>query len=77
MLSLPARDPPRDTGSGTLTDIGGGFQGVVTPVNHAGGVVCSMRAARSAGEPEVAPELVIIAAGAVNCPSSPGCLMDE
>ena len=36
MLSLPARDPPRDTGSGTLTDIGGGFQGVVTPVNHTG-----------------------------------------
>ena len=42
--------------------IGGGFQGVVTPVNHAGGVVCSMRAARSTGELEVAPELVIIAA---------------
>ena len=42
--------------------VGGGFQGVVTPVNHAGGVVCSMRAARSLGELEVAPELVIIAA---------------
>ena len=42
--------------------MGGGFQGVVTPVNHAGGVVCSMRAARSVGELEVAPELVIIAA---------------
>jgi acetate---CoA ligase (ADP-forming) len=42
--------------------IAGGFEGVVTPVNRAGGVVCSMQAARSLGELEVAPELVIIAA---------------
>ena len=42
--------------------IGGGFQGVVTPVHHEGGVVCSMRAVRSLGELEHPPELVIIAA---------------
>ena len=39
-----------------------GFQGVVTPVNRAGGVVSSMRAACSLAELEVVPELVIIAA---------------
>ena len=54
---------PGNVGRAVLaTIIGGGFQGVVTPVNHAGGVVCSMRAARSVGELEAAPELVIIAA---------------
>ena len=54
---------PGNVGRAVLANIiGGGFQGVVTPVNHAGGVVCSMRAARSMGELEVAPELVIIAA---------------
>jgi acyl-CoA synthetase (NDP forming) len=42
--------------------IAGGFEGVVTPVNDAGGVVCSTRAARSLAELEVAPGLVIIAA---------------
>jgi acetate---CoA ligase (ADP-forming) len=54
---------PGNVGRAVLANIiGGGFQGVVTPVNHAGGVVCSMRAARSLGELQVAPELVIIAA---------------
>jgi len=54
---------PGNVGRAVLANIlGGGFQGVVTPVNHAGGVVCSMRAARSLGELEAAPELVIIAA---------------
>jgi acetate---CoA ligase (ADP-forming) len=54
---------PGNVGRAVLANIiGGGFQGVVTPVNHAGGVVCSMRAARSVGELEVAAELVIIAA---------------
>jgi len=54
---------PGNVGRAVLANIiGGGFQGVVTPVNHAGGVVCSMRAARNMGELEVAPELVIIAA---------------
>jgi acetate---CoA ligase (ADP-forming) len=54
---------PGNVGRAVLASIiGGGFQGVVTPVNHAGGVVCSMRAARSLGELDVTPELVIIAA---------------
>ena len=56
---------PGNVGRAVLANIiGGGYQGVVTPVNHAGGVVCSMRAARSVGELQVAPELVIIAAAA-------------
>src|SRR5208337_1316549 len=54
---------PGNVGRAVLANIiGGGFQGVVTPVNHAGGVVCSMRAARSVGELDAAPELVVIAA---------------
>ena len=54
---------PGNVGGAVLANIiAGGFEGVVTPVNRAGGVVCSMRAARSLGELEVAPELVIIAA---------------
>ena len=54
---------PGNVGHAVLANIsGGGFQGVVTPVDRAGGVVCSMRAARSLGELEVAAELVIIAA---------------
>jgi acyl-CoA synthetase (NDP forming)/RimJ/RimL family protein N-acetyltransferase len=43
--------------------VGGGFRGVVSPVNRDGGVVCSMLAARSLGELPHVPELVIIAAG--------------
>jgi len=54
---------PGNVGWAVLSNIiAGGFEGVVTPVNRAGGVVCSMRAARSLTELEVAPELVIIAA---------------
>jgi acetate---CoA ligase (ADP-forming) len=54
---------PGNVGWAVLANIiAGGFEGVVTPVNQAGGVVCSMRAARSLAELEVAPELVIIAA---------------
>jgi acyl-CoA synthetase (NDP forming)/ribosomal protein S18 acetylase RimI-like enzyme len=54
---------PGNVGGAVLGHIiGGGFKGVVTPVNRAGGVVCSMQAARSLAELEVAPELVIIAA---------------
>ncbi len=53
---------PGNVGRAVLANIiAGGFAGVVTPVNRAGGVVCSMAAARSLGELEVAPELVIIA----------------
>jgi acetate---CoA ligase (ADP-forming) len=54
---------PGNVGRAVLANIlGGGFAGVVTPVNHSGGVVCSMRAARSVGELEAAAELVVIAA---------------
>ena len=54
---------PGNVGRAVLASIiGGGFQGVVTPVNHAGSVVSSMRAARSVGELEAAPELVMVAA---------------
>ena len=40
----------------------GGFHGVVTPVNRAGGAVCSRQAARSLAELDDVPELVIITA---------------
>ena len=54
---------PGNVGLAVLANImAGGFEGVVIPVNRAGGVVCSRRAARSLTELEVAPELVIIAA---------------
>jgi acetate---CoA ligase (ADP-forming) len=54
---------PGNVGRAVLANIsGGGFKGVVTPVDRAGGVVRSLRAARSLGELEVAAELVIIAA---------------
>ncbi len=54
---------PGNIGGAVLANIiGGGFAGVVTPVNRAGGVVCSMQAATSLAELEVVPELVIIAA---------------
>ena len=54
---------PGNVGRAVLANIiGGGYRGVVKPVNRAGGVVCSMPAARSLSELEVAPELVIIAA---------------
>jgi len=53
---------PGNVGRSVLANIvDGGFEGVVTPVDRAGGVVCSTRAARSLDELEVAPELVIIA----------------
>ena len=46
---------PGNVGRAVLANIvAGGFQGVVTPVNRAGGVVCSRRAARSLAELEVA-----------------------
>ena len=54
---------PGNVGRRVLANvIGGGFQGVVEAVNRDGGVVCSMQAARSVGELNVAPELAIIAA---------------
>ena len=58
-----AAETPGNVGRAVLENIvAGGFQGVVTPVNRAGGVVCSRRAARSLAELEFAAELVIIAA---------------
>ncbi|MFI5081260.1 MAG: GNAT family N-acetyltransferase, partial [Streptosporangiales bacterium] len=54
---------PGNVGRVVLANIiGGGYRGVVMPVNQAGGVVCSMRAVRSLSGLDVAPELVIIAA---------------
>ena len=58
-----AEATPGNLGRAALANIiAGGFAGVVTPVNRAGGVVCSLRAARSLADLEVPPELVIIAA---------------
>jgi acyl-CoA synthetase (NDP forming) len=58
-----AADASGNVGRSVLANIvAGGFQGVVTPVNRAAGVVCSMRAARSLAELKIVPELVIIAA---------------
>jgi acyl-CoA synthetase (NDP forming)/GNAT superfamily N-acetyltransferase len=54
---------PGNVGRAVLANIiTGGFEGVVVPVNRAGGVVCSIRAARSLAELDFVPELVIIAA---------------
>jgi acyl-CoA synthetase (NDP forming)/GNAT superfamily N-acetyltransferase len=54
---------PGSVGRAVLENIiAGGFEGVVCPVNRAGGVVCSMQAARSLAELGASPELVIIAA---------------
>jgi len=41
--------------------IAGGFQGAAVPVNRSGGVVRSVRAARSLGDLQEPPELVVIA----------------
>ena len=61
---MGAADTPGNVGRAVLANIGGGnFEGVVTPVNRGGGVVCSERAVHSLGELDVAPELAIIAAG--------------
>jgi succinyl-CoA synthetase alpha subunit/RimJ/RimL family protein N-acetyltransferase len=60
---LGAAATPRSLGRRVVANIlAGGFQGVVTPVNRDGGVVCSIAAARSLGELGVVPDLVIIAA---------------
>jgi acyl-CoA synthetase (NDP forming) len=54
---------PGNVGWAVLANIiAGGFEGAVMPVDRAGGVVCSIRAARSLAELEVAAELVVIAA---------------
>lgn len=53
---------PGNVGRAILANvIAGGFEGVVSPVNREGGVVCSLNAAHSLRDLAVAPELVIIA----------------
>ena len=53
---------PGNVGQAVLRNIiRGGYQGVVSAVDREGGVVCSMRAARSLDELAVAPDLVITA----------------
>jgi acyl-CoA synthetase (NDP forming)/GNAT superfamily N-acetyltransferase len=60
---MGAAATPDNVGGAVLANIiAGGFKGVVTAVNRAGGVVCSMPAAGSLGELKVPAELVIIAA---------------
>ena len=58
-----AADAPGNVGRAVLaTIVAGGFEGLVWPVDRAGGVVCSRPAARSFAELQFVPELVIISA---------------
>jgi acetate---CoA ligase (ADP-forming) len=58
-----AAETPGNLGRAVLANIvAGGFEGVVWPVDRAGGVVCSRQAARGFAEMKVVPELVIISA---------------
>jgi acetate---CoA ligase (ADP-forming) len=55
-----ASDAPDDPGAAVLSNlIDGHFQGVVVPINRAGGVIRSIRVVPSLGELEEAPELVV------------------
>ncbi len=57
-----ASSSPGSVGGAVLANVvGGGFQGVATPVNRSGGVVHSIRAAESLTQLPEAPELVVIA----------------
>jgi acetate---CoA ligase (ADP-forming) len=57
-----ASDVPDDPGGAVLSNVvDGHFRGVATPINKAGGVIRSMRAARSIAALEEAPELVVAA----------------
>ncbi len=61
---MGAENEPGNAGRAVLQNImNAGFTGVVSPVNRAGGIVCSMPAARHLGELRAPPELVVIAAG--------------
>ena len=63
---IGASGDPASVGGRVLRSIvAGGFAGVVWPVNRSGGIVCSMRAARSLAELPEPPELVVIAVPAV------------
>jgi acetate---CoA ligase (ADP-forming) len=64
-----ASSAPSSLGGAVLGNIlAGGFQGVATAVDRAGGVVRSMRAARSLAELEEPVELVVIAIAADEVP---------
>ncbi len=53
---------PDNLGRRVLANIiGGGFEGIVMPVNREGGAVCSIASARSLRELNVVPDLVILA----------------
>ena len=57
-----ASDAPEDPGGAVLSNVvDGHFRGVATPINAAGGVIRSIRVARSIAELQEAPELVVIA----------------
>jgi len=57
-----ASDAPDDPGAAVLSNlVDGHFQGVVVPINRAGGVIRSIRVVRSLGDLEEAPELVVTA----------------
>jgi acyl-CoA synthetase (NDP forming)/RimJ/RimL family protein N-acetyltransferase len=57
-----ASNEPGNAGGGLFANlIAGGFQGAAVPVNRGGGVVHSVRAARSLGELAEPPELVVVA----------------
>ena len=57
-----ASDAPGDPGGAVLSNVvDGHFQGVATPINRAGGVIRSIRAAPSIAELQEVPELVVIA----------------
>ena len=57
-----ASDAPDDPGAAVLSNVvDGHFQGAAVPVNRAGGVIRSIRVARSLAELEDAPELVVTA----------------
>jgi acyl-CoA synthetase (NDP forming)/ribosomal protein S18 acetylase RimI-like enzyme len=57
-----ASDAPDDPGGAVLSNVvDGRFQGVATPINRAGGVIRSIRAADSIAGLQEVPELVVIA----------------
>jgi len=57
-----ASDAPDDPGGAVLSNVvDGHFQGVATPINRAGGVIRSIRAAHSIAGLQEVPELVVIA----------------
>ena len=57
-----ASDAPDDPGGAVLSNVvDGHFQGVATPINRAGGVIRSIRAAHGIAELQEVPELVVIA----------------